>query len=459
MYPRLQVARTLLRDDGAIFVSIDDNEVHHLHMIMNEVFGEENFVTSIVWQSRQSIQNDTDISVNHEYILVFARSRRNRHRRLKESNAHLWYNDPTFAAYPLPLDSSRFSNPDNDPRGPWKLDPFDAPNIRPNLTYEITNPKTNVAYWPPQGRCWRTGEDGFIGLFTDGRIKFGRNDEAGPMLKVYFLEKKEFGEVTNTWFTGQDHGTATHGTREIDAIMGAKGLFPSPKPTGLLQSLLRMSTRTGDLVLDFFAGSATMAHASLELDLEDGATRRFILVQLPEEIPPKSVAGNSGFSNIAEIGRERIRRVISQMQEGQLNLNADEERGFRCYELGRSHFQVWQDYSGDDPSQLQLHFDRFETPLGPGWDPAALLTEIILIEGFPLDSTTAHQSQITSNYVERITSDFHQHRLFICLDPTISKETITQLPLDPDDIFVCLDTALTDQAKLRLSDAGNLHVI
>lgn len=142
IYPRLKVARDLLSDDGAVFISVDDNEIENLRKVCNEIFGENNFVAEIPWQSRASIQNDTDFSINHEYICVFAKKRRQENRRLKESNYTEWFKDDSFVCRPLPLDKSKFDNPDNDPRGLWKADPFDAPNIRPNLTYPITNPLT-----------------------------------------------------------------------------------------------------------------------------------------------------------------------------------------------------------------------------------------------------------------------------------------------------------------------------
>ncbi|MFH1905958.1 MAG: site-specific DNA-methyltransferase [Chloroflexota bacterium] len=189
IYPRLLAAWGLLSSNGVIFVSIDDNEIHHLRALMGEVFGEENFVAQIPWQSRQSVQNDTDISINHEYIVCYAKSRRASERRLKETNAKEWYSMPSFAAYPLPLDPERFSNPDNDSRGPWKADPFDAPNIRPNLTYAIINPKTHEKHWPPAGRCWRMEEPKYKDLLADDRIIFGKTGDSRPQLKVFYNEK------------------------------------------------------------------------------------------------------------------------------------------------------------------------------------------------------------------------------------------------------------------------------
>ena len=296
MWPRLQLLWELLTDDGAIFVSIDDNEQHHLRALMDEIFGEQNFVTHISWQSRASVQNDTDISVNHEHILVYARMRRTQHRRLKESNADRWWTEPGFVMYPLPLDDERFTNPDDDPRGPWKADPFDAPNVRPNLTYTITNPNTGQSFLPPDGRCWRVTEARFAELLADNRILFGKTGKAKPQLKVFRDETADFGSVETTWFDAEKVGTATEGTQELERIFGERHLFRSPKPSRLIQHLLRLSTKDGDTILDSFAGTGTTAQATLAVNDTDGGNRKFILVEC-EEYADRLTA-------------ERVRRVI-----------------------------------------------------------------------------------------------------------------------------------------------------
>lgn len=211
MYPRLKLARNLLKDNGVIFISIDDNEVHNLRKICDEIFGEDNFVAQIPWQARQSIQNDTDLSSSHEYIVTYAKFRRLTDRRLKETNYEKWFKEKSFAFYPLPLDVDKFSNIDNDTRGIWKADPFDAPNVRPNLTYVIANPKTGEQFLPPVGRHWRTEESKYYELLADNRIVFGRSGDSRPQLKVFYEEKKSFGSIPNTWFDGENYGTATRG--------------------------------------------------------------------------------------------------------------------------------------------------------------------------------------------------------------------------------------------------------
>ena len=297
MWPRLHLLRDLLSDDGVIFISIDDNEQHHLRMLMDDVFGRENYVACIPWQSRTSVQNDTDISINHEYLLAFARVRRRTDRRLKASNVDRWNSVEGFAMNPRPVSDKRFSNPDNDSRGPWRLDLFHAPNIRPNLTYAIRNPDTGQSFWPPPNRCWRMTEQRFTELFEDNRIAFGKNGDGQPQLKVFLNEVSEFGQVATTWFDASENGTVAKGTQQLKDIFGGERAFDYPKPIELIQHLLRLATREEAIILDSFAGSGTTAHAVLALNKEDGGNRKFILVECEDYADT--------------ITAERVRRVIS----------------------------------------------------------------------------------------------------------------------------------------------------
>ena len=462
MFPRLLLAKSILSNNGAIFVSIDDNEVQHIRILLDEVFGAENFVSQIPWQSRQSIQNDTDISVNHEYIICYAKNRRATDRRLKETNAKEWYSLPSFAAYPLPLNPDRFSNPDNDPRGSWKADPFDAPNIRPNLTYAIVNPRTKEEYWPPAGRCWRMEEPKYKELLKDKRIIFGKTGESRPQLKVFFEEKKDYGEVQNSWFSGENYGTTTTGIRELQDLFNGKAPFDTPKPTSLLRSLIKMATKDGDMVVDFFAGSCSLAHAILLQNREDNSRRKFICVQLQEAVREDSLAYQEGFRLISEIGIERIRRVIDQFEKekkGKLDLAPKEDLGVKCYLLDKSNYREWDPYVGKDTSQLELRFQKTETPLIENWKPDNLLTEILLLQGFPLDSRIREMPEFKRNKVLEVTSESCQHRLYVCLDKQLKADTIAGIKIRAEDILVCLDSALTDEAKIQLADRTNLKVI
>lgn len=464
MYPRLFLARQLLRDDGVIFVSIDDHEFHNLRMLMNEVFGEENFVTTIAWQSRQSIQNDTDLSVNHEYVAVYAKLRRQKERRLKPANGDKWYTLPGFAAYPLPLDPKKFENPDGDVRGPWQGNPFDAPNVRPNLTYAIKNPNTSEDHWPPAGRCWRTDEASYKKLLADGRIVFGKSGNARPQLKVFYEEMKDYGRVENTWFAGSEHGTATHGTKELQELFEGRSAFDSPKPTSLIKSLLRVSTRADDLVLDFFAGSGTTAHAVLDLNAEDAGKRRFILVQLPEPTPKDSTARDMGFETISQLARERIRRVIKRMTEkkaSELDLKAGQEladNGFRAFHLAASSFQPWLGLNDKDPDEYASQMEIFTDPLVDGWKPLNVVWEVAVKEGFSLASRIEPLS-ISGNELIRVHDEARGQAFVICLDEILKPETLKKLELTPQDLFVCRDSAIDDSAAANLALQCRLKTI
>ncbi len=279
MERRLVLAKELLSDSGAIFISIDDNEQATLKLLCDDVFGASNFVSSLPWQSRQSLQNDTDLSINHEFIVVYAKKRRMKDRRLKPSNADRWHSIKEFAFNPLPIDESKFSNPDDDPRGAWKADPFDAPNVRPNLTYPITNPNTSEIFLPPKGRCWRVSPEKFAALLADERIVFGKTGKTKPQLKVFLSEQKFLGTVPNSWFDAESYGTATEGTKLLQKIFGDEKTFATPKPPRLIEKILRMATNKPDaLIVDFFAGSGTTLHAVNLLNALDGGKRRCILV-------------------------------------------------------------------------------------------------------------------------------------------------------------------------------------
>lgn len=299
MNKRLIIAKKLLKDNGVIFINIDDNEFAQLKLLCDDIFGEENFITCFPWHNRTSIQNDTDISINHEYIIAYAKKRRITNRRLKSSNKDIWYKTEDFVIQPKETDSSKYSNPDNDPRGIWKADPFDAPNIRPNLTYEIVNPTTGVKYLPPKGRCWRTEPEKYQKLLEDKRIVFGKNGNSRPQLKVFYSEVKMKGEIRNSWFDADIYDTSTNGKKELLNILPDKKIFNTPKPVNLYKELIKMSISPkvkNPVILDFFAGSGTVGQAVLEEFKGDNA--QFILC-------------NSNENNICkEITYERLKRVI-----------------------------------------------------------------------------------------------------------------------------------------------------
>ena len=278
MKGRLEIAKKLLSENGVIFINIDDIEHAQLKLLCDEVFGETNFISSIPWHNRTSMQNDTDISINHEYILVYAKYKRPDNRRLKDSNKDKWAMLKGFTFMPKETDKSKFSNPDNDPRGLWKADPFDAPNIRPNLTYPITNPNTGEQHLPPRGRHWRISPEKFASALADNRIIFGKNGKGRPQMKVFYSEVSYKGAVPDSWFDSQVFGTSTQGKKELLNILSdSTQIFSTPKPTNLYLELLKMSSFKNATILDFFAGSGTTGQAVMELNQQDGGNRRFIL--------------------------------------------------------------------------------------------------------------------------------------------------------------------------------------
>ena len=278
MYPRLVLLRQFLREDGAIFVSIDDNEVAHLRLLMDEIFGARNFVATVAWQRRTSPDARLGLSQAHDHIVVFAKS-----------NASIEF-------LPIPRaesDAKNFKNPDNDPRGVWTSTDFTAQGWRPNQMYEIHTPGGAV-YAPPRGRCWGNVEPALAKLFAEGRMWFGKDGKGRPRVKTYLSESE--GIRAWTWWTNQECGHNQEGKKEINDVIGHDVPFDTPKPTRLIQRILQIATAKDSLILDSFAGSGTTGHAVLKQNAEDGGTRKFILVEIDDNIAKNVTA-------------ERVKRV------------------------------------------------------------------------------------------------------------------------------------------------------
>ena len=302
MYPRLRLASNLLRDDGVIFISIDDGEVHNLRKICDEIFGEENFVGDFIWKSRQIVdsRNKTGFSSDHESILVYAK-------RLTE-----------IRLAGKPVDTSKYSNPDNDPRGPWMSNTMlglATAEQRPNLHYPITNPKTGIEYPCNPDTGWRFSKETMAQKNAEERILFPKNPNGRPREKK-FLNELENRMTGTSSVLPESVGYTLHGTKEVTNIFNDK-YFDFPKPVELIKFLINQGTNNedGGIILDFFSGSATTAHAVTQLNAEDGGNRCFICVQLPEGTDEKSVAFKAGYKNICEIGKERIRRAGAKIYE------------------------------------------------------------------------------------------------------------------------------------------------
>lgn len=421
LYPRLKVAKDLLTNDGVIFISIDVNEQQNLRKICDEIFGEKCFIADFIWNSRKSVSNDAIVSLNHNYTLVYTK------------------NISDFVAnkskFKFADDGSGFDNPDNDPRGTWKADPFDSPGIRPNLTYAITNPNTGEEYWPPEGRCWRTGEKEYLEFLKDGRIVFGKNGTSKPQLKRFYSEAQSKGLTPKSLW--DDCGTATDGTKEILDIFNTK-IFDTPKPTSFIKKIIDLAGKDDALILDFFSGSATTAHAVMQLNAEDNGNRKFIMVQLPEETDAKSEASKSGYKNICEIGKERIRRAGAKIKEESPMTTADLDTGFRVLKLDSTNMKdVYY-----NPADYELNlFDTLADNIKEDRTPEDLLFQVMLDLGVLL-SSKIEESTIGGKKVFNVADGF----LYACFDENVTEDVITEIAKKNPYYFVMRDSSMANDS-------------
>ena len=345
IYPRVRLARELLRDDGVIFISIGEEEVSTLKSICNEIFGEANFVGNIVWRSRTSISNDDEISSNHNHTLVYSKLR----------SALSFGGDE--------IDGSEYANPDNDPRGPWKCVPIDANHAGGDTQFPIANPNTGVEYYPPNGRSWAYNRETVAQLMAEGRIAFGTTGQSAPKRKLYLKERIAKGDTKTPSSVLLDAGTTKNGTEEIMDLLGDKA-FDFPKPTTLVERLMRYGMPDGQgILLDFFSGSGTSAHAAMQKNCERDCNCSFICVQLPEDLDAaletasidarktaeRAISLLDSISKphaLSELGEERIRRagdkIKAELAESNRQLKLGEEPkqlpdiGFRVFTLDDS---------------------------------------------------------------------------------------------------------------------------
>ncbi len=374
IFPRLRLARNLLQDDGVIFISIDDNEVSRLRSICDEVFGSENFITCFVWQKTLTRRNDARlVSTAHEYILAYAR-------------------DITKAQI-LRVDADEkqratYTNRDNDPRGDWLAVPFHAPNLRPNLTYPITTPGGRVLM-PPAGRCWSTTKEKFEVLLADDRIYFGKDGNGMAQRKKFWLEREE-GMVPWTWWSFDYAGENREATKEIKDLFDNESPFSAPKPTKLIKRLFNLvSAKDGDLFLDFFGGSGTTAQAVLQLNSEDGINRKYIVVQIAEACSEETVAYKNGYSNIAAITKERLRRCGKEVLRGDNHKYSKNDVGFRALRIDTSNLaDVFYSPDALDKENLDLFVDNIK----PDRTPEDLLFQVMLDWGVDLALPIAKQA-------------------------------------------------------------------
>lgn len=363
IYSRLMLARNLLSDDGVIFISIDDNEVDNLRKCCDEVFGGSNFVAELIWERAYSPKNDAKyISNSHDYVLMYAR------------------NIDGFVIGRLPRTeeaNARYRNLDNDPRGVWKPSDMSVKTYNAECDYPITTPSGRVIE-PPTGRCWRLSKNAFLERLQDNRIYFGADGGSVPCIKRFLSELKFDGMAPTSILFYKEVGHSQEGAKEVTKLLEA-GAFDGPKPIRLLRRLLTLANlKKDDIVLDFFSGSATTAHATMELNAEDGGNRKFIMVQLPEKTDEKSEAYKAGYKNICEIGKERIRRAGDKIKA---ETGADIDYGFRVLKLADSNMtEVY--YSADEYDQNML--SKLESNVKADRSDIDLLFGCLLEWGLPL---------------------------------------------------------------------------
>ena len=442
MYPRLFLARQLLRDDGIIFVSIDDHEVYNLRMLMNEIFGEENMLQQIVWQRHAGGGNDSKyFAMDHEYILAYAKN--------KESIAKLRLplNDEQKAEY-TGVDEW-FST-----LGPYKVKTFlrmRPTDPRPGLQYKIELPDGTKIFDE-----WKWEEQRFLESKSQNKIEFKKdsNEKWTVQYKQYLNTSKR---VPRSLLTKVERNS--QGKVQLRQILGENEVLNNPKPVGLIKHLLQFCTDTDSLVVDFFAGSGTTAQAVLELNREDSGNRRFIMVQLPEPTPEGSIAREAGYETISDIGKTRVQRVLESMREDNCFVES-EDLGVKVFKLTQSNYQLWNGVAEDSPEsyaeQIKLLSDN---PLVGGWTPENVIYEVALKEGYQLESSIEQVKEVAQNTIFRISSADEKQSFFICLDAELFQDDIDKLGLTNDDLFVCLDQALDDTQAANLALQCRLKTI
>lgn len=325
IYPRLKLARNLLKDDGVIFISIDDNEVANLRKVCDEVFGEENFLGVFQWRRRQRAdnRNQSRVSPDHEYIVTYSKTE-------------------SIVLKGTEVDLEKYKNPDNDPRGPWAsidLSGLATATQRPNLHYDIVDPDTGISYPPNPSRGWSKSKENILKMIKEGRVLFPKSPTGRPREKKFVSDLNSTVTGFSTCLDSKNVGYTTNGTREVSNLIGGK-FFDFPKPINLLKVLIDQATEKEDIILDFFAGSSTTAHAVMQLNSQDKGNRKFIMVQLPETTNEDSEAFKAGYQNIAEISKERIRRAAAKIQSENPDYQGD--LGFKVFKLDSTNIKPWE---------------------------------------------------------------------------------------------------------------------
>jgi adenine-specific DNA-methyltransferase len=431
MYPRLYLARNLLREDGVIFISIDDHEASNLRGLCDPIFGEENFVAQNVWQKRYSRENRGVIGDAHEYVLTYARNLDS----FKEVSKLVSITEAQKKAY----------RNDDSSKGAWRAIPITAQGFRANQMYEVRSPSGKV-FTPPEGRCWSMIEPAFRKLEAEGRIYWGKDGDSQPNLIRYLSEVE--GVVPWTWWPHDETGHTDEARKEIREYLGSTDIFDTPKPVRLIRRMLEIAASDDDIVLDFFAGSCTSAHAVFASNASDAGRRRFIMVQLPEPCADGSEALKVGFKTVADIGKERIRRAakkIASGRDGELNMaaNGPADLGFRVFRLDRSNFRIWEgatDTDEDLDRQVEMHIDH----LSDRNSAEDVLYELLLKAGFAL-TTKVQTVEMAGKHIFSI----EHGALLICLEKEITSELIDALAEANPLQVICLDEGFKGNDQLK----------
>ena len=423
IYPRLKVARDLLTEDGVIFISIDDNEAKDLKNITDEVFGERNFLAQVVWERAYSpINLMKHFSPSHDYILCYAKN-------IDSAVCHGIGRSNEA--------NDRYSNPDNDPRGVWKASDLSVgPAVQENI-YPITTPSGRVVE-PPAGRSWRLSRKAFRERLEDNRIWFGPNGDNVPAMKRFLSELRKTGITPMTiWkYTEVDHSQGA--TQKLAKLFDGKKYFDYPKPVSLIERCLQLYSDKDSLILDFFSGSATTAHAVMQLNAEDGGNRKFIMVQLPELTDEKSEAYKAGYKTICEIGKERIRRAGAKIKADSPLTTQHLDTGFRVLKLDSSNMkEVF--YSPKDTAQQDL-FSLVDN-VKDDRTSEDLLFQVMLELGATLDSKI-EESVVDGKAIYNVADGY----LVACFDQKVTDEVVTAIAKMQPMYAVLRDTSLADDA-------------
>lgn len=423
IYPRIKVAFDLLSDNGAIFISVDDHEVENMKKICNELFGEKNFVASIIWQRTYApISLKKFFSENHDFCLIYAKD-------LNQFDMNL-----------LPRSEKQnkdYKNPDNDPRGPWKVGNLTVGPAVEKQIYEIVGP-TGRSFFPPSGYCWRFTKEKFEQMRQDNRIWFGADRSNSPVPKL-FLSEVQDGVTPMTVWTFDEVGHGQEATRELrDLMYGA--VFTSPKPLRYITRLLQIGTSKYSLILDFFSGSATTAHAVMKLNAEDGGKRKFIMVQLPEVTDEKSEARKAGYKTICEIGEERIRRAGRKIKEEAGLQGQDLDTGFRVLKLDSSNMEdVFYTPEDFDAKDIFTTVDNVK----PDRTPLDLLFQVLPELNIEL-SAKIETKEVNGKKVFFVDGNF----LIATFDTEVNESTVTELAKMKPQYFVMRDASAANDNVL-----------